>query len=54
MGKGDKKTKRGKIAMGTFGVSRPRPSTGKGKNTSVAGELNEEPKTRKAGPSKKK
>ncbi|MCA6073584.1 30S ribosomal protein THX [Fulvivirga sedimenti] len=26
MGKGDKKTKRGKIAKGTFGVSRPRPS----------------------------
>ncbi len=26
MGKGDRKTKRGKIAMGTYGVSRPRPS----------------------------
>jgi 30S ribosomal protein S31 len=24
MGKGDKKTKRGKIAKGSFGVSRPR------------------------------
>ncbi len=24
MGKGDKKTKRGKISMGTFGVRRPR------------------------------
>ena len=24
MGKGDKKTKRGKITMGTFGVRRPR------------------------------
>lgn len=24
MGRGDKKTKRGKIALGTFGVSRPR------------------------------
>jgi|GEM_PF-1320329 len=24
MGKGDKKSKRGKIAMGSFGVSRPR------------------------------
>lgn len=23
MGKGDKKTKKGKIAMGTFGVKRP-------------------------------
>ena len=23
MGKGDRKTKKGKIAMGTFGVSRP-------------------------------
>lgn len=54
MGKGDKKTKRGKIAMGTFGVSRPRPGATQGKKVSVAGELNEEPKTRKAGPSKKK
>ena len=26
MGKGDIKTKKGKIAKGTFGVSRPRPS----------------------------
>lgn len=27
MGKGDKKTKRGKIFMGTFGVRRPRKKT---------------------------
>ncbi len=27
MGKGDKKTKRGKISMGTFGVRRPRKKT---------------------------
>jgi 30S ribosomal protein S31 len=26
MGKGDRKTKKGKISMGTFGVRRPRPS----------------------------
>ncbi|UII30325.1 30S ribosomal protein THX [Fulvivirga ulvae] len=25
MGKGDKKTKKGKIAMGSYGVTRPRP-----------------------------
>ena len=29
MGKGDIKTKRGKISKGTFGVSRPRPSASK-------------------------
>ena len=27
MGKGDKKTRRGKITMGTFGVRRPRKKT---------------------------
>ena len=27
MGKGDKKTKRGKIIMGTYGVRRPRKKT---------------------------
>lgn len=55
MGKGDKKTKKGKVAMGSFGVSRPRPSSkNKGSKTKIAGELNEEPKTRKAGPTKKK
>ncbi|GAA0891131.1 hypothetical protein GCM10009122_08100 [Fulvivirga kasyanovii] len=26
MGKGDRKTKKGKIAMGSYGVSRPRPA----------------------------
>jgi len=30
MGKGDKKTKKGKIAKGSFGVSRPRKSSSKG------------------------
>lgn len=29
MGKGDKKTKRGKIARGSFGVSRPRKEQNK-------------------------
>lgn len=55
MGKGDKKTKKGKIAQGSFGVSRPRPARKK-KDTDVqaAGGLKEKPKTRKAGPSKKK
>ena len=27
MGKGDKKTKRGKVAMGSFGVRRPKKKT---------------------------
>lgn len=27
MGKGDKKSKKGKIAIGSYGVSRPRKST---------------------------
>lgn len=55
MGKGDKKTKKGKIAAGSFGVLRPK-SRGKVKaSTSPAGgKLKEEPKTRKAGPTKKK
>ena len=26
MGKGDKKSKKGKIAIGSYGVSRPRPN----------------------------
>ncbi len=29
MGKGDKKTKKGKIVMGSYGVSRPRKSNAK-------------------------
>ncbi len=29
MGKGDKKTRRGKIRMGTYGVSRPKDSGSK-------------------------
>lgn len=34
MGKGDRKTRKGKIAMGSFGVSRPRPvSKNKTSNT---------------------
>ena len=28
MGKGDKRTKRGKIILGSFGKSRPKPSKG--------------------------
>jgi len=55
MGKGDKKTKKGKIAAGSFGVLRPK-SAGKRKRavSPAGGKLQEEPKTRKAGPSKKK
>ncbi len=32
MGKGDKKTKKGKIAKGTFGVRRPKKKTDSGSN----------------------
>ena len=44
MGKGDKKTKKGKIRLGTFGVRRPRKS-----NSPVT----EAPKAKKAAPKKK-
>lgn len=33
MGKGDKKTKRGKITRGTYGVSRPRKKNTTDKNS---------------------
>ena len=46
MGKGDKKTKRGKIAMGSYGVRRPR-STAK---VNVPAK----PKAKKKAPRKKK
>jgi len=50
MGKGDKKTKRGKITMGTFGVRRPRKKTKpfvvvKKKATTTAKATEDKPKT---------
>ena len=50
MGKGDKKTKRGKIIMGTFGVRRPRKKTKplvvvKKKATTTAKATEDNPKT---------
>ena len=50
MGKGDKKTKRGKITMGTFGVRRPRKKTKpfvvvKKKATTTAKATEDNPKT---------
>jgi 30S ribosomal protein S31 len=47
MGKGDKKTKRGKIVNGSFGKKRPR-STGKKTVKIVAGKPVEEIKIEKA------
>ncbi len=50
MGKGDKKTKRGKITMGSFGVRRPRKKTKpfvvvKKKATTTAQATEDNPKT---------
>jgi len=36
MGKGDKKTRRGKIVLGSYGVSRPRKKSTKATNQTVA------------------
>jgi len=52
MGKGDKKTKRGKIAKGTYGVSRPRPSNQD--TTTEKAEKKSGEKTAKKKPAKKK
>lgn len=54
MGKGDKKTKRGKIILGSHGVTRPRKSSSKHANPSVVNEAKEAPKSKpKAKPVKK-
>lgn len=45
MGKGDKKSRRGKITIGSFGVTRPRK---KKASTPVAIEKNEKPAKKKA------
>lgn len=50
MGKGDKKTKRGKITLGTYGVSRPRKK--KNANIPVATVEKEKPAKKKATASK--
>ena len=47
MGKGDKKSKKGKISMGSFGVSRPSKS-----NLRQAAKANEKPVVAKAKPAK--
>lgn len=54
MGKGDKKTKKGKIAAGSYGVLRPRSASSRKANSPAGGKLKEEPKTRKAGAARKK
>ncbi|MEQ8476517.1 30S ribosomal protein THX [Fulvivirga sp.] len=46
MGKGDIKTRRGKIAKGTFGVTRRRADSKKG--SAVAAEVKEKPKKKAA------
>jgi 30S ribosomal protein S31 len=49
MGKGDKKSKRGKIVIGSYGVNRPRKS----RNVSAAPVAAEAPKTAAKAPAKK-
>lgn len=51
MGKGDKKTKKGKITMGSFGVSRPRKKA-KSTTSSSAKETADKP-AKKEAPAKK-
>ena len=36
MGKGDKRSRRGKIYRGTFGVTRPKPSTARKRKKAAA------------------
>ncbi len=48
MGKGDIKTKKGKIANGTFGVSRPRPTSNKAKAKASAEKAEKKPAKKKA------
>ncbi len=56
MGKGDQKTKRGKIVRGTYGVKRPRKSARSGVPAIVAKEekMMPAPKAKKAASAKKK
>lgn len=55
MGKGDKKTKRGKIILGSHGVTRPRKSATTHAKSAVVNEVQESPKSKqpKAKPAKK-
>lgn len=55
MGKGDRKTKRGKIAKGTYGVSRPRPGTDSHapENTGAEKKKSTKKKSAKSGSEKK-
>ena len=48
MGKGDKKTRRGKIILGTYGVRRPRKKTDKPEIKPVKQVMVKEPKEKKA------
>lgn len=52
MGKGDRKTRKGKIAMGSYGVTRPRPI--KKSNTKAAGKTKEASKPKKTAAKSKK
>jgi 30S ribosomal protein S31 len=54
MGKGDKKTKRGKIILGSHGVTRPRKSSSSHAKPTVVDEVQDSPKSKpKAKPAKK-
>ena len=54
MGKGDKKTRKGKISMGSYGVTRPRSKNKKSTNRPALAKpkATEKPTTKKAAPKK--
>lgn len=56
MGRGDKKTKKGKISMGSFGNSRPRPENKPEKSaaTATAEKPAAKPAAKEAAPKEKK
>jgi 30S ribosomal protein S31 len=54
MGKGDKKTKRGKIIMGSYGVSRKRKSSSTAAPKKASAKKTEKAAPKKAAPAKAK
>lgn len=54
MGKGDKRSKKGKITIGSYGVSRPRPSLAAKKQTSNEPVAAAKPKKAKTAAAKEK
>lgn len=54
MGKGDKRSKKGKITIGSYGVSRPRPSLAAKTKTTAAPAASAKPKKTKTTAAKAK